>query len=384
MRHRRPSRSVHEVRERAKGTERGRDAASRAVPVRLLPVPVRSRPRPVPVRPQALSVRRPGSIPLPGPPGLDYTGPMQASTSTHTATDGAAIFVYRWAPDGEPRAVLHLAHGMAEHAARYARLAESLTAHGFVVYANDHRGHGKTAKPEDLGHVGDTGGWGHLIGDVRALCRKEMAAHPGLPFVLFGHSMGSFMVQELLFELSDELTAAVLSGSNGKPTPLAAAGRLIARAERLRLSPRGHSKVLSGLSFEAFNKTFAPNRTAYDWLSRDAAEVDAYVNDPLCGFDCSTATWIEVLDALARIADPALQSRIKKTLPIYVFAGKEDPASDRTKGIQQLLGAYGRAGLTDVTHHFYDGARHETLNETNRDEVTADLCRWLDAKVLGK
>lgn len=308
---------------------------------------------------------------------------MKETTATHEAKDGASLFVYRWAPDDESklRGVVHVSHGMAEHAQRYARLAEALTGAGFVVYANDHRGHGKTAKAEDRGHLGDEAGWGKCIGDLRALIKKEAAAHAGLPFVLFGHSMGSFMVQELLFELSDDLTAAVLSGSNGKPTPLAAAGRLVARAERLRVGGRGHSMVLSGLSFEAFNKAFAPNRTAYDWLSRDEVEVDKYVNDPLCGFPCSTTTWVELLDALARIATPSLQARIRKDLPLYVFSGALDAANEKTRGLRQLLGAYERAGLRDVTHKFYEGARHETLNETNRDEVTADLLAWLDKKI---
>lgn len=308
---------------------------------------------------------------------------MQASTSTHRAPDGAEIFVYRWAPDEgiEVRAAMHVAHGMAEHAGRYARLAEALTAEGFVVYANDHRGHGKSAKPRELGHLGDRAGWASCLDDLRALIRAEKAAHAGLPFVLLGHSMGSFMTQELLFDLSRELDAAILSGSNGKPTPLAAAGRLVARAERLRVGPRGVSKLLGKLSFEAFNETFAPNRTAFDWLSRDEAEVDLYVRDPLCGFDCSTATWIEVLDALARIAEPERQARIRKDLPLYVITGAEDAANELGKGVRRLLAAYQRAGLVEVSSRFYQGARHELFNETNRDEVTRELVAWL-AKTL--
>lgn len=303
---------------------------------------------------------------------------MRETIVPFEATDGARIHVVRWAPDddGAIRRVMHVGHGMAEHSARYRRLAERLVGAGFVVYANDHRGHGKTASREDRGHLG-ADGWARCLADLRAMIARERRAHAGCPFVLFGHSMGSFLVQELLFDLSADLDAAVLSGSNGKPTPLAAAGRLVARAERLRVGPRGHSTVLAGLSFDAFNKRFAPNRTAFDWLSRDPAEVDAYVADELCGFPCSTTTWVEVLDALARIARPDLQQRIRKDLPIYVFSGSKDPANDETRGVRQLLGAYERAGLTRVTHRFYEGARHETLNETNREEVTADLVRWL-------
>ena len=220
------------------------------------------------------------------------------------------------------------------------------------------------------------------MGDLRRLLLEEMAAHAGLPFVLIAHSMGSFMAQELMFELSDRLTAVALSGSNGKPPPLAAAGRLVARAERLRLGPRGLSPVLSALSFEAFNKRFAPTRTPSDWLSRDAAEVDAYEADPLCGFPCSTTTWVELLDALAFISAPERQRRIRKDLPVYVAVGAEDAACDMGKGVRQLIGAYRAAGLRDVTERFYPGARHEILNETNREDVTRELVAWLDGAIV--
>jgi alpha-beta hydrolase superfamily lysophospholipase len=307
---------------------------------------------------------------------------MQSKTSTHSASDGTALHVYEWSPDeGTPvRAVMHIAHGMAEHAKRYERLAEELTKHGFVVYANDHRAHGKTAKPGELGHL-DVG-FDVLVRDLERLVTAEIDAHPGKPFVLFGHSMGSFMVQAALPDLSTRLAGAVLSASNGKPTPIAAAGRLVARAERLRVGPRGASPVIKALSFGAFNKMFAPNRTANDWLSRDAAEVDKYEADPLCGFDCSTSTWIALLDALGPLTSPEHQAKIRKDLPLYVFAGALDPVSEKTKGLRQLLDSYAKVGLTDVKHRFYEGGRHEMLNETNRDEVTRDLVAWLDEKVL--
>jgi alpha-beta hydrolase superfamily lysophospholipase len=311
---------------------------------------------------------------------------MQASTSTQRAEDGTEIFVYRWAPDEgtATSAALHLVHGMAEHAARYARAGEALAKAGWVVYAHDQRGHGKTAKPGDVGHIGDVEGWRRALGDIRLLVAREKSEHAGVPFVLFGHSMGSFMVQELLAEMSNDLSGAVLSGTNGKPTPIAAAGRLVARAERARVGPRGHSPILRALSFDTFNKAFRPNRTAFDWLSRDTAEVDAYARDPLCGFECSTTTWVELLDALGRIADPSRQARIRKDLPVYVFGGADDPMSEKAKGVRQLLGAYERAGLRRVTPKLYEGARHEALNETNRDEVLADLVAWLRKEVAAK
>jgi alpha-beta hydrolase superfamily lysophospholipase len=307
---------------------------------------------------------------------------MRADTFRFKAEDGKDLFVYRWVPDeGAPRkAVVHIAHGMAEHAGRYARVAEALAGAGYAVYANDHRGHGQTAGPGELGFMGP-GGFKKAVQDLEQLLVFEKAESPGLPAVLFGHSMGSYFTQAFLVEAGSSIRAAVLSGTGGKPSLIAAAGRLVAREERLRLGARGQSKLLGALSFDAFNKGFAPNRTAFDWLSRDEAEVDKYVADPLCGFAVSTQLWVDVLDGLGHISRPEAQARIPRALPIYVFCGSEDPVGERTRSVQQLLGAYGRAGVHDVTHQFYSGGRHEMLNETNRDEVTRDLVAWLDARL---
>jgi alpha-beta hydrolase superfamily lysophospholipase len=162
---------------------------------------------------------------------------------------------------------------------------------------------------------------------------------------------------------------------------LAAIGRLIMRLERWRVGPRGHSKLVQALTFEAFNRQFAPCRTASDWLSRDPAEVDKYVSDPFCGFPASLQLWIDLFDGWAAASNPAHRARIPKTLPIYVIAGALDPVSGKTKQLQPLLAACKAAGLKNVQHHFYPEARHELFNETNRDEVTRDLIAWLNGIV---
>jgi alpha-beta hydrolase superfamily lysophospholipase len=308
---------------------------------------------------------------------------MRADTFRFKAEDQKELFVYRWLPDeGAPRkAVIHVVHGMAEHAGRYARVAEALVAAGYAVYANDQRGHGQTAaSPDELGWMG-AGGFRHALADLEQLLVFEKAENPGLPAVLFGHSMGSYLTQLFMIESGASIRAAVLSGSAGKPNLMASAGRLVARIERLRFGPRGKSPLLKALSFDAFNKAFQPNRTAFDWLSRDEAEVDTYAADPLCGFPVSTQLWVELLDALADISRPERQARVPRDLPVYVFAGSEDPVGEKTRSLEQLLGAYARAGIADVSHQFYPGARHETLNETNRDQVTSDLITWLDGRV---
>jgi alpha-beta hydrolase superfamily lysophospholipase len=307
---------------------------------------------------------------------------MPADTFTFQADDGRELFVYRWLPGEAACGIFHIAHGMSEHAGRYARLAEELNAAGWAVYANDHRGHGRTARDDgELGFFASQGGFQRVARDVAQLLEHEKQEHPGLPAVLFGHSMGSTLAQEVLVEHGASLQGAVLSGPTGTPYPLVNAGRLLARAERRRLGARGRSQMLHAMSFDGFNKAFAPTRTACDWLSRDIAEVDRYLADPRCGFPVTTSLWVDLLDGMVEIARPERQARIPKDLPIYLFAGSRDPAGGPLRGVTRLVEAYRAAGLRRVTHRLYPGGRHEMLNEINREEVTRDLLAWLAAEV---
>lgn len=303
---------------------------------------------------------------------------MKTENFNLASADGVELFAYRWLPAGQPIAVVQIAHGLAEHAGRYARLAESLTAAGYAVYANDHRGHGRTAKsPDDLGFFAEQDGWQKCVDDLWRLNRHIAAAHPGLPIIFIGHSMGSTLAEQFMAEHRDALAGVVLSGANGKPTSLAAIGRGLTRAERLRLGARGRSKLVQSLTFDAFNKKFHPARTAFDWLSRDPAEVDKYVADPLCGFPATVQLWIDLLDGWEAVSTPAHRKRVPKALPIYVIAGGRDPVSGNTRQLKLWLEDYRAAGFSRLVHRFYPEARHELFNETNREEVTADLLSWL-------
>jgi alpha-beta hydrolase superfamily lysophospholipase len=307
---------------------------------------------------------------------------MQESTFKLAVRDGTELFVYRWLPDAEARAAIQIAHGLAEHAGRYARLAASLCRAGYAVYANDHRGHGRTATgAAELGIFAASDGWNQCVADLRELAARIAVEHPGLPIVLIGHSMGSFMVQQFVTEHGGMLAGAVLSGSNGKPPPIAPIALLLAHLERLRAGPCGKSALMRAVFFGAFNRSFRPARTQFDWLSRDQAEVDKYIADPLSGFEPKIGLYIDMLRALAEIAKPARQARIPKSLPVYVLYGERDPVA---ANIKQLLDAYRRAGLTNVICKAYAGGRHECFNEINRDEVTQDLIAWLDNTVLGR
>jgi alpha-beta hydrolase superfamily lysophospholipase len=303
---------------------------------------------------------------------------MPGSEFKFRVDDGVALLGRRWLPEGRPRAAVQIAHGLAEHSARYARLAGALNAAGYAVYANDHRGHGPSSAPGDRGHFCDADGWTKTVGDLRTFNRLIAAEQPGVPIVFLGHSMGSFLGQAFVAEHSDALAGVAYSGSNGAPPRIATLGRLIARAERLRLGMRGKSKLIKQMWFGAFNKPFEPARTEFDWLSRDPKEVDAYVADPLCGFPFTNQLAIDLLDALTGLTAPDRLARIRKDLPIYVFSGERDPVGSN---IQGLIDALKKAGFTNLTTRIYPDARHETLNETNRGEVMRDLIGWLDGVV---
>ena len=300
------------------------------------------------------------------------------SETFEVARVGYAIPVRRWSSEGVPRVSVQIAHGLAEHGARYERLAFALTGAGYVVTASDHRGHGPNCAPGDLGFFSETAGWRECLDDLAAVHRRIAGDFPEIPRVFLGHSMGSFMGQTFIAEWGAELAGAVLSGTSGPPAATLPIGRLIAGFERWRLGPRGKSPLVQTLLFGELNKGFKPARTPFDWLSRDPAEVDMYIADPYCGFPVTTRLALDLVGALAGLASPETAARIPKALPIYIVSGARDPLGVRLQG---LIDVYRAAALTRVTTKIYPDARHETFNETNRDEVTADLVAWLETNV---
>ncbi|WP_025858444.1 alpha/beta hydrolase [Pseudomonas sp. CHM02] len=302
---------------------------------------------------------------------------MNHSTFWLTANDRSRLYVNQWMPDAPPKALVMLSHGMAEHSGRYARLAEALCGAGYGVYALDQRGHGRTADEGTLGLYAEKDGWNKVVGDLASLNQHIGQQQPGLPIILLGHSMGSYIAQAYLLHHSASLNGAILSGSNFQPVALYRAARVIARAERLRQGLRGRSALIEFLSFGSFNKAFKPNRTAFDWLSRDPAEVDKYINDPLCGFRCTNQLWIDLLGGLQQISKASNLAQIDPGLPILVMGGECDPVSEG-KRLKSLAHALRDAGCQHLQLNIYPQARHEVFNETNRDQVTADVLTWLD------
>jgi alpha-beta hydrolase superfamily lysophospholipase len=283
-----------------------------------------------------------------------------AQSSFVSAADGIEVATYAWTDVlGDPRGVVQIAHGLAEHGERYARFAMALNDAGFLAFATDHRGHGRTGG-DHLGEFGDAGFDG-LIADVAQYGAALGEEHPDLPVYLFGHSMGSFASQSVMLDHSRQYAGVVLSGST--TLDVLAANMAEAGPD----APAG---------LEAFNAGFE-HRTGYEWLSRDEAEVDRYVADPWCGFDVPAHTIPSLFGQAARLADPTALAGIRHDLPLLIASGSDDPLAAGGQLIGLLGQRYRDAGMTDVTVTVYPGARHEILNETNRDEVTADVVGWL-------
>lgn len=272
---------------------------------------------------------------------------------------------------------------MAEHGARYARFARALNEAGFVVWAHDHRGHGINSTPGIRGHFADADGWRAVLQDVRDVSAEMARAFPGIPLVLFAHSMGSFMAQALLPEFGRTYAGVVLAGTNGPPGVQEAAARALAPVQRAVLGSRAPGTWLKSIVFGQYNRQFEPTRTGADWLSRDPAEVDAYLRDPLCNFAITAQAWMDFLGGKAAAAAPAEIARIPKALALLLIAGTRDPVGENGKGVERLLRCYAAAGLTRFSHRFYKGARHELVNETNREDVTRDVIAWIDGVLAG-
>ncbi|MGW0737932.1 alpha/beta fold hydrolase [Streptomyces sp. NPDC002851] len=302
------------------------------------------------------------------------------------ARDGVQIVTYTWLPanaSGRPRAWVQIAHGAAEHALRYDRFARHLTAAGYGVLASDHRGHGATARA--TGGYGVTGAdiedsWRAIVDDLKVIGDQARALQPDVPLVLLGHSLGSMLARDFAQEYGDALEGLILSGTF-RSLPGAETETSMARLER-ELAADGRTALSDYIPelFASFNDPY-PHRTGFEWLSRDPAEVDAYVADERCGFPFSAGLALDWVRNVRKINDPRNLARIPADLPVHIAVGTEDPCNQRMTLVYELLEDLRYAGVRDLTWKGYEGARHEILNETNRDEVQADLTAWLDKHV---
>lgn len=298
--------------------------------------------------------------------------------------DGERLLVRAWLPAGEPLAVLQISHGMAEHSKRYDRFARALTAAGWAVYAGDHRGHGGTAGHLERAGIWPRNGWSVVAEDLHAIHELAVRRHPGAPQFLLGHSMGSVLAREYAMHWSQGLSGLILSGTTPSMGRTGVPARETARAEARLRGWDSPSRLVHALGFASYNRAFRPARTPFDWLSRDEAEVDAYVADPWCGFTCSNGFFAEIIEGQIRVHSRSHVALVGWELPVLVVGGGADPVCGNGRAVEEVVGEYGIAGLTDVVGKVWPGARHELLNETNRDEVTADLLDWLERRRTGR
>lgn len=290
------------------------------------------------------------------------------------------IHVYKWEDDCvEPKGVVQISHGMCETAIRYEYFAKELTKNGYIVYINDHRGHGKTAKTLDnLGHLAEKDGFDCLVKDMNTLTNIIKKENTDLPLYLFGHSMGSFASQRYIMEYKDNLDGLILSGSNGDQGFKLDLAKVVTTFIVRKYNREYRSRLLDKLIFNGNNKLFRPSRTDFDWLSRDEKEVDKYVNDIYCGTLVTCGFFYDLICGLKTIEKKKNLKKIPLDLPIYIMSGDKDPVGLNGKGILRLMDRYTKLGVKYISCKLYNGGRHEMLHEINKDEVINDIITWLN------
>ncbi|MGE3306152.1 MAG: alpha/beta fold hydrolase [Rhizobiaceae bacterium] len=293
------------------------------------------------------------------------------------APSGASVNVYTRNAEGNARGVIQVNHGLAEHALRYARFADAMAARGFHVYAHDHRGHGRTTAPDAPPRVfAREGGRAKVIADVGAVHDLIAAERPGLPVILFGHSMGGLIGLNFVMQHSARLHAAAIWNANFAAGAIGRVAQAVLAFERFRLGSDVPSRMLPKLTFQAWAKKVPNRRTEFDWLSRDPAEVDRYVADPLCGWDASVSMWQDLFRIVFFGADDGNFESVRKDLPVNLVGGDKDPATDGGKAVRNLEQRMRRAGFSNLVSRIYPETRHESLNEVNRETITAEFAAW--------
>lgn len=294
--------------------------------------------------------------------------------------DSTCLHCCMWLPKEAPKAVVQIVHGVAEYAARYDHFASFLADRGYLVVGEDHAGHGKSVGEGDIqGYL--TGGWMQVVKGIHLLYGKTHGEYPGVPYFMLGHSMGSFLLRTYLFTYHSGLRGALISGTGWQNPALLQVGRALCREEAARLGETVSSPVIQKLIFGAYNNAFAPNRTPYDWVCSNEAVVDAYAKDPDCTFLPTIQLCREMLDGIHLIQKKENLSRMQKALPVFFFAGQQDPVGNMGKGVLKAVEAFRKAGMQNVTVELYPNMRHETLNETGKEQVYGDVVSWLEARL---
>lgn len=303
---------------------------------------------------------------------------MQEKNFRFKGKDGKEIFAYVWDNAEKPRGVVQIFHGMAEHAGRYADFAGFLNRNGFIVYADDHRGHGKTAGSiDELGCIGDDG-FNMMVKDEHLLTGIIKEKHPGLPVYIFAHSFGSFLGQDYIERYGNEISGIILSGSAARKGPEINLGMTIAAIQRAFWGERRKSRLIHTMAFGSYNSRIKNPKSKFAWLTRDEETVKKYEDDPFCGTVFTIGFYYYMFKGLLGLYTKEKLDSIPKDLPVFLLSGDEDPVGDYGKSVKTLFEIYERLGLKNLGMKLYPGGRHEMHNETNKDEVFKDILEWLD------
>ena len=284
-----------------------------------------------------------------------------------------------WLPKGEPKAVLQISHGMMDYIERYDEFAKVMAESGIVVYGHDHLGHGHTPKSaEDLGYFADKEGSVRVIKDIHRVRRIAESRHPGIPYFLLGHSMGSFFVRKYLMVHGEGIAGALILGTGGQPRELVRLGRFLSGVVVRLRGPRYRSSLLHRMVLGSFNLSFEPARTPFDWISRDREIVASYALDPLTQFRFTAQAYYDMFTVVLSLSDKKGLARMPKELPCIFMSGTRDPVGDFTIGVRRASRQLRQAGMRRVERRFYPGARHELLNEINRADIYGDIRQWIE------
>lgn len=302
--------------------------------------------------------------------------------SFNSSTGENKIYACKCLPDGEPRAVIQIAHGVGDYTGRYREFMEYMADKGFVVAGNDHLGHGKNITSEaDIGFFADEDGWNHVVKDMYALRNILRDEYHDVPYILLGHSMGSFLARTYAIKYPNKYDALILSGTGHMSPAVTTAGYLLCKAAVKKYGPRKEAKFLNDIAFGAYNKKIKNPKTPFDWVCSDDQVVRKYVLDPLCGFICKTSLYRDMMGGIRFITNQKNIDKMNKQPPVYFFAGEEDPVGEYGAGIERAYDAFCKAGIKDVYMKLYPGGRHEMLNEPNRLQVYEDILQWIEMRL---
>lgn len=285
-------------------------------------------------------------------------------------------------PGAEPRAIVQIIHGIAEYIDRYDEFMSFLADNGIIAVGTDHLGHGKSIESEEqTGFFAYDNGWDYAVRDEEVLRLAMHENYPELPIIVFGHSMGSFMARTLLIRYPDAFNAAIISGTGNQGAALVNGGLFMGNLVTGLKGAHHYSKFLNNLAFGSYNKIYENPKTEYDWLSRDEANVQKYIDDPLCGFIPSCSLFRDMMTGVKFITNKKNLTAMNKDMPVYFMSGDMDPVGECGKGVQKAYNNFLEAGMKDVSIKLYPGGRHEMLNEINKDEVYTDILTWLGSKI---